>query len=107
MLDSLGELGEEILQHKPLQYLEHQVIKAPENKIPAGTMPHAGQEPDHKQVQNLAVYLTAVATQGDINIVAEEGSQTHMPAAPELCDGLGSNRLYCNALQMSESRFLF
>ena len=52
-------------------------------------MPEARQRPDHKEVQKPSGHAHAVAAERDIDIVAEEGGQRHVPAAPEVGDRAG------------------
>lgn len=53
-------------------------------------MPEAGQRPDDQDVQNLARMPFAVAAQRDVDIIAEPGSQRHVPAPPEFRDTGGN-----------------
>ena len=44
-------------------------IKTPDDEVPAGSVPHTGQEPDNKDVERL---VTSVSSHWNIDIVAEE-----------------------------------
>ncbi len=54
--------------------------KTPENIVPACAVPKTGEEPYDKKVE---VLVLSVAAEGNIDIVAEESAEGHMPATPE------------------------
>ena len=72
-----------------LQGQEDEIVQAPQDKVPAGAVPHAGQKPHHQQVECLAGFSLPVAAQGDVHIVPEKAGQAHVPAPPEIGDGIG------------------
>ena len=73
------------LDERHLLYGEDEAeVEAPDDEVPRCAVPHSGQEPDGEDVEGL---VAAVAAQGDVGVVAEEGAQRHMPAAPEVGDG--------------------
>ena len=55
-------------------------------------MPQTCQCPDSQQIEDLTSLAAAVATERDVDIIAEEAAERHMPAAPELRDGRGDVR---------------
>ena len=52
-------------------------------------MPQTCQCPDSQQIEDLTSLAAAVAAERDVDIIAEEAAERHMPAAPELRDGRG------------------
>ena len=50
-------------------------------------MPHSCEEPHDKYVECL---MTAVASKGNVNIVAEEASERHVPSAPKVADAIAA-----------------
>ncbi len=59
-------------------------IDTPDDEIPACTMPHTCQEPNGHNIEGL---MAAVASHRDVDVVAEERSKAHVPAAPEVSHG--------------------
>ncbi|MNL53415.1 hypothetical protein D3C87_1766590 [compost metagenome] len=60
--------------------------RAPDDEIPPGAMPQAAQHHGDHQVQVAPRGAAALAAQRDIQVVAQEARQGHVPAAPELRD---------------------
>ena len=58
------------------------VVKPPQQEVPAGAMPQAGQPPHDDEIQNLSGQAAPVAAQRDIHILPEPGSQRNMPPPP-------------------------
>ena len=76
-------------QEQLLDGQQHKVIQAPADEIPVGTVPDAGEQLDHKQVEDLPLEALAVSAQGDIHILPEPAGKGHVPAPPEFGDGGG------------------
>ena len=83
----LGYLLQKILQHEFFQQQNTAVEQAPEDKVPVGPVPDAGEGPDDQQITDGHTLSSPAATQRNVHIVPEPGTQRDMPAAPELCDG--------------------
>ena len=62
---------------------QHEIVKAPADKVPVRTMPDAGQRPDGQHVQHLAPGTAAVAAQRDINVIPEPAGKADVPPPPE------------------------
>ena len=62
--------------------------QAPDHKRGVGAVPQAAQEEHQYQIEVGACLASAVAAQGDVEVVTEPTGQRHVPAAPELCDRL-------------------
>ena len=62
---------------------------APDDEGPLGAVPEAADDHDGHEVEVGAGGAEAVATEGDVEVVAEEGGEGDVPAAPELGDGGG------------------
>ena len=82
---TLKQLSEEGLFDKE----QEEIIKSPDNEIPVGAVPEAGQQPDDKKVEIGAPGAGAVPAQRDVYILAEPGGERDMPAPPELGDAFG------------------
>ena len=78
-----------VQQEDLFDHQQHEVVKPPEDKVPVGAVPEAGEEPNHKDVEEVADRLDPVAAQRDVNIVAEPGAKGDVPAAPEFGDAAG------------------
>ena len=65
---------------------QHEIVKAPADKVPVRTMPDAGQRPDGQHVQHLAPGTAAVAAQRDINVIPEPAGKADVPPPPEFGD---------------------
>ena len=85
----VGEEGRDFFQHleqpQLLHNQKHPVKDAPQDKVPAGAVPQAGQEPDCTDIENL---VFAVAAQRDVDIVPKKGAERDVPSPPELGDRL-------------------
>ena len=81
--------GKEFLQLDPLKDLEETVEQAPNDKIPAGTVPHAREKEHGDQIAVGAQRSFSVSAQGDIHIFPEPGAQGDMPPLPEFVNGTG------------------
>ena len=68
---------------------QNKVVQAPADKVPVCTVPDAGEQLHHEQVEDLPLQALAVAAQRDIDILAEPAGKGHVPAPPELGDGAG------------------
>ena len=66
-----------------LQHHDDTEIHAPEDKVPTRTVPKTCQEPHCQDVERL---VATIATEGNVDVVAEETSQRDVPSAPELGD---------------------
>ena len=80
-----------------LQRDDQAEIHAPEDEVPAGPVPHAGQEPDYQDIEEL---MPAVSAQRDVEIVAEETAQRNVPSPPEVRDGIAAIRMVEVFLEM-------
>ena len=90
MAEDTGDLFEQLFEPTGFECQEKAEIATPEEEIPAGAMPETGQEEDEENVGRLAEEfdLAAFELQGDEEVGAEPGGEGHVPAAPELGDGL-------------------
>ena len=83
-----GGLGkaflQELLQEEALQHQEDEPIEAPKDEVPARTVPESRQRPDNQSIQDIARDGAAISPQWDVDIVAEEAAERHVPPAPEL-----------------------
>ena len=68
---------------------QNEVIDAPEDEVPVGTVPDTGQSPDHEHVEDLTLQTPAITAQGDVHIFPEPAGQCHVPAPPEIGDAAG------------------
>ena len=68
---------------------QDKVVQAPADKVPVCTVPDAGEQLHHEQVEDLPLQALAVAAQRDIDILAEPAGKGHVPAPPELGDRTG------------------
>ena len=80
----LGNFGEKVLEYEFLQNDKNPMINAPKDKVPGGTVPQSGEQPDNGEIDELTVLGTAITTQGDIDIIPEPGAKGNMPPPPEL-----------------------
>ena len=78
-----GGFFQELQQEQLFQNQEHRIVKAPQNEVPAGSMPEAGQAPHNQKIENLTGQSLPVASQGDIHILPEPGGKGDVPPAPE------------------------
>src|SRR5699024_7369538 len=78
----------ELFDHK-----EHRIVKAPEQESPVCAVPDARCSPDDCDIEKLPCFAAAVPAKRDIHIVAEPGTERHMPPAPELRYALGDIRV--------------
>ena len=62
------------------------MVSAPDDEVPAGAVPQAAEEEDYPEVEVGARGAVAVAAEGDVEVVAHEGPEGDVPAAPELSD---------------------
>ncbi len=69
---------------------QNKVVQAPADKVPVCTVPDAGEQLHHEQVEDLPLQALAVAAQRDIDVLAEPAGKGHVPAPPELGDGAGN-----------------
>ena len=76
-----GQLVLHLEQRVFFEHHYHPEIHTPNDEIPTGAVPHAGEEPHHQDVEGL---MLPVASHGDIHIVAEETAQRLVPATPEV-----------------------
>ena len=75
MAESLRPFFEPFAEEKLLYHNEEAVPYAPEDEIPAGTVPEAGQRPDDGKIEYLPLHALAVAAQRDIDVFAEPGAE--------------------------------
>src|SRR6476659_8115319 len=68
------------------------VQEAPDDKGPPSSVPKPAQKESDEDVGQLPRWAPPVASQRDVDILAQEAGQGHMPAAPELGDGVGAVR---------------
>ena len=79
-----GDVSDDTQQGIFLQQDDETEIEAPKHKVPARTVPKAGQKPDTEDVEGL---MPPVSAHGDVDVVAEKATQRDVPAAPKLGDG--------------------
>ena len=84
-----GKPGQYRTQNIFFQQQQNAVIKAPYDEIPGGPVPEAGEKPHDQNIQNMSRYGYPVASQGNVDIFPEPGSQRNMPSSPELRDTFG------------------
>ncbi len=77
------------LDHILFQHQEEEEIEPPKDEVPVGAVPNAGQGPNGEHIEDMAGNRDAVAPQGDINIVTEEGGQRDVPSSPKIGDRVG------------------
>ena len=58
-------------------------IKSPHDKIPGGSVPETGEEPDHQKIAEPFGEGDTVSSEGDINVITKPGAEGDMPSAPE------------------------
>ena len=69
-----------------LQHQKDKVVQTPQQEVPTGAMPKAGQRPDDEQIDNVADVADSVAAQGNVYIVPEKAAQGDVPSAPKVGD---------------------
>ena len=80
----------QVFEQKALfNHQQHKEVQSPEDKVPGGAVPEAGQEPDDKDVEKLAALFDPVSAQRDVDIIAEPGAEGDVPPAPEFGDAFG------------------
>ena len=52
--DRLRQLVKQLLPEQPVEHEQHEIIEAPEHKVPARPMPEPGQRPDDEEIQKCA-----------------------------------------------------
>jgi hypothetical protein len=67
-----GDLFECTEKKRFFQGDKNEKVKSPENKVPAGPMPHTCQEPDNKEVE---INMLPVSSKRDIYIIPENTSE--------------------------------
>ena len=72
------------------QHEEQSVVNAPDDIVPAGTVPQTGAEPDQQQPADFPAFAEQRYVQ---QVVAEERSQRNVPTLPELSDVLAEERV--------------
>ena len=76
-----------------LNHQKNKEVQSPEDEVPCGAMPEAGQKPYHKDIKKLSAALDTVATQRDVNIIAEPRAEGDVPTPPEFGDAFGDVRI--------------
>lgn len=66
---------QETVQQELLGKKEKSIVNAPENKVPAGTMPKTCKGPYHKNVTDMLSCRNTVSAKGNINIITEPASK--------------------------------
>ena len=61
----------EALPYEPFAQQDQCVIQPPQEEVPCRAVPEAGKRPYDQEVENLALFAAAVASERDIDIVAE------------------------------------
>ena len=84
MGDKARQALEELVQEELLKQDEHAPINAPQHEVPSCPMPDTGKSPYHHGIEDKAWGLDAVATKRDVDIVAKEPTERHVPTSPEL-----------------------
>ena len=77
---------------EPFEHQERAVEQAPDDEVPAGAVPEAAEEEHRDEVAVGLPRRHAVAAERHVEVVAEPRRQRHVPAAPELLDGVGDVR---------------
>ena len=67
------------------QYAEQ---KTPYDEVPGSAVPETGEHPYNEYVAQPFEHRAAVAAEGDVDVISEEASEGHVPAAPELGNAL-------------------
>ena len=62
------------------------VVESPANECPVGTMPKAADAPYNINVAYDFPFVTAAASQGEVDVVAEPSCQGNVPTAPKFGD---------------------
>ena len=70
-----------------LRHQQEEVPQPPEDEGPVRSVPNAGEEPDHQQVEKMPPGTYPIAAQGDVHIIPEPGGQRDVPPAPEIGNG--------------------
>ena len=91
--DRRGDAFQPVAQHEFFEDEQHAVEQAPEDEVPGGAVPEAGQQPDDQQVEDDPRCLPPVAAERDVHIVPEPGGQGDVPPAPEVGDRRGDVRV--------------
>ena len=60
------------------------MVEPPEDEIPGGSVPQSTKEHRDHQVQGRAVRSSSIASEWDVQVVAEPGGETDVPSSPEL-----------------------
>jgi len=66
------------------RFFDHQqygVVETPEDEVPVRAMPKSGERPNDQDIQ---VLVLPVSAKRDVDIVAKECAEGHMPSAPEI-----------------------
>src|SRR5438552_4902272 len=69
------------------------VKSAPNNECPIRAMPKASEQHREQEIAVCLSFPMPTATQWDIQVVAQPGTQADVPPAPEILDGFGKIRL--------------
>ena len=78
-----GQLLQKLPQQILFQHEPHKEVQAPEDEIPAGSMPEASAEPDEKDVPHRPPCPHPAAAKGDVQVLPEPCGQGNVPPPPE------------------------
>ena len=72
----------------PFQTEQHPVGEAPNHESPVGPMPDAAYREDNQRVECPTGNADTVATQGNVQVVAETGGEGNVPSAPKFLNAV-------------------
>ena len=81
MAHRLRQPLEPLLQEEALSGDQHPKVEPPDDEVPARAMPESGEPPDDEEIPEP---VAPVSAERDIDIVAKEGAERDVPAAPEI-----------------------
>ena len=83
---------EALLAAPSFQDKEKAVESAPENEVPFRTVPETTDDHDNRQIEVGSAFAFAISAERDVEVVAQDGGERDVPAAPKFGDALGAVR---------------
>ena len=79
-----GEFVQDLPQPEFLDHQQDAVIQAPEQKVPSGSVPEAGEAPDDENIPHPLGAADPTAPQRDVDVIPKPGGEGDMPPPPKL-----------------------
>ena len=86
----LRHFFERVQQRGLFPHQQNGIVQPPQNEVPRRTVPHPGEEPHD---ENVSLLVVTVAAERNVDIIAEERAEGHMPSPPELGRAPGDERI--------------